>query len=166
MNNCSSYWSLADYLPLKVVVQYWCEKSGHKDQHCKDAKAAAIVSACDRKLIQYGRDDGKTFDDTATSLANRGNLTIHRESFDAWVTENFEDISPLPEKPLGTTERNTLLVIIAALCKESNIDWAKGKGGAEAISRLTQEMGAPISDDTIRAKLKEIDSAIESRQKT
>ena len=164
MKDCSAYWALADYLPLNVIVQYWCEKSGYRNQNCQDAMAAAIVAACDRKLIQYGRDDGKTFDDTATSLANRGILTIHRESFDAWVMD-FEDISPLPEKPLGATERNTLLVIIAALCKEAGIDWSRGKGGAEAVSRLTQELGTPISDDTIRAKLKEIDAAIESRQK-
>lgn len=165
MKECSLYWSMADYLPLNQVVSYWCEKSGFADQHCREAKSAAIASACEKGLIRYSRNDGKDFQDAALSLANRGILTVERESFDAWVMENFEDESPLPEKPLGTNERRTLLVIIAALCREAGLDWRKGKGAPANIVRLTEQLGTPISEDTIRKQLNMIDDAIEARQK-
>lgn len=66
------------------------------------------------------------------------------------------------EKPLGSKERNTYLVLFAALCKEAQIDY-KQRGISTAIQHLTESMGAPISDDTIRNILNKIDIAVESR---
>lgn len=66
------------------------------------------------------------------------------------------------EKPLGSTERNTLLVLIAAFCKEHNYDY-KARGIASSLEEMTQKLGAPLSDDTIRKILKQIPDAIEAR---
>ncbi len=68
------------------------------------------------------------------------------------------------EKQLSTNERNTLLVLIAALCKQANIDYNKA-GISSALAAATDEIGAPITDDTIRKILKQIPLAVESRSK-
>lgn len=68
------------------------------------------------------------------------------------------------EKPLRTKERNTLLTIIAALCDYSDIKYQE-RGAAIQISNMTQEIGAEVSDDTIRKVLAKIQNAIETRIK-
>lgn len=68
------------------------------------------------------------------------------------------------DKPMTTTERNTLLTIIAALCNNSAIDPA-GRGAAGQIAKLTEKLGATVTDDTIRKVLAKIPDALESRMK-
>ena len=67
-------------------------------------------------------------------------------------------------KPIGTSERNSLLTIIAALCDYSAIDINK-RGAAGQIAKLTEEFGAAVSLDTIGRALKKIPDALESRMK-
>lgn len=74
------------------------------------------------------------------------------------------DKSVEAEKSLSTKERHTLLVIIAALCKEANIDYSQ-RGVASAIQNLTENIGSPITDDTIRSVLKQINEAVDVRSK-
>lgn len=68
------------------------------------------------------------------------------------------------EKPMTTNERNTLLTIIAALCDYSAIIPAE-RGTASQVAKMTEEVGAPITDDTIRKVLAKIPDALESRKK-
>jgi len=68
------------------------------------------------------------------------------------------------DKPLMTTERNTLLTIIAALCDYSAIK-PDDRGAANQIAKLTEEIGATVSDDTVRRWLKAIPDALETRMK-
>lgn len=68
------------------------------------------------------------------------------------------------EKPLTTNEKNTLLVIIAALLKEQKTD-PSAKGAAAYIKKLTEDIGAPISEDTALEKLRQIPDALERRKK-
>lgn len=68
------------------------------------------------------------------------------------------------EKPIFTTERNTLLTIIAALCDYSAIKYQE-RGAASQIANLTQEIGAAVTDDTIRKVLAKIPEALETRMK-
>lgn len=68
------------------------------------------------------------------------------------------------DKQLTTNERNTLLVLIAALCNQAKIDYQK-PGISSAIALATEQIGAPITDDTIRKILRQISSAVESRSK-
>ncbi len=115
MEDCKKYWALADFLPVETIVEYWCQKSGFHSAHCREAKIAAIVAACEKEEIRYGRSDGKDFRDSPTDLKGRGILTIERESFDSWVVKNFEKDSPLPSKPLDVRERTAYLNTIAVL---------------------------------------------------
>lgn len=68
------------------------------------------------------------------------------------------------EKPLKTTERDTLLTIIAALCNYSAIKHDV-RGAANQIAKLTEELGAMVSEDTVRRALGKIPAALESRMK-
>lgn len=68
------------------------------------------------------------------------------------------------DKAITTTERNTLLTIIAGLCDYSAIVPAE-RGAASQIAKMTEEVGAPVTDDTIRKVLARIPDALESRKK-
>ncbi len=68
------------------------------------------------------------------------------------------------DKPLNTTERNTLLTIIAALCNYSDIKHQE-RGAAGQIAKLTVDIGAEVSEDTILTALKKIPNALETRMK-
>jgi len=72
--------------------------------------------------------------------------------------------SEKPEKPLATTERNSLQAIIAALCDYSAINH-QDRGAAIQIAKLTEEMGSPVSDDTVRRALVKIPGTLISRMK-
>jgi hypothetical protein len=68
------------------------------------------------------------------------------------------------DKALSATERNTLLTIMAALCHHAGIDPDK-RGAAGQIVRMTEAIGAPISDDTALRWLRAVPDALETRMK-
>lgn len=68
------------------------------------------------------------------------------------------------DKPLGKRERDTLLTIIAAFCKYEGWD-VQGRGTATNIAKLTEDLGAPVTDDTIRKVLGQISGALDTRMK-
>lgn len=63
--------------------------------------------------------------------------------------------TPANEKPLSTKERNSLLALVAALCKEAKYDLNQ-RGIASSLAKATEELGKPLSDDTIRGILKQV----------
>jgi len=104
-------------------------------------------------------------------------LEIHDEQADStflfgWAGavcpdfETIQDSNPKPplRKSAETNSRRTLLIIIAALAKKANIDLDE-RGSARKIMELTDEIGAHISDETIRKLKTEIVDAVESRMK-
>ncbi len=108
-DDCSKYWNLTEFLPLDTVIDYWCSDS----QQCRDAKKFALIHALQNREVGYIRKDGKTFDDDIAELVGRGNILIHKESFDAWA-EQFRD-SDEDVPILHTKERNNLYTLIGAL---------------------------------------------------
>lgn len=67
-------------------------------------------------------------------------------------------------KPITTTERNTLLTIIAGLCDYSAINHQE-RGASGQIAKLTEEIGAAVSVDTVKRVLDKIPNAVDSRMK-
>ena len=67
------------------------------------------------------------------------------------------------DKLMTAKERNTLLIIIAALCDYSDIN-PQARGTAKQIADLTSEFGAPVTDDTIRLIIKKMSDAVELRK--
>lgn len=98
----------------------------------------------------------------------KGHKTVYdfSEKLRRQSASRLRDSVPIPtvEKPLSTTERTTLLVIIAALCEHGTIK-PKERGAAMQIAKLTEEIGAPVSDDRVREWLKKIPDALESRMR-
>jgi len=67
--------------------------------------------------------------------------------------------------PLSTRERNTLLSIVAALCKEAKIDYSRPAKAAALVKDLTVGMSLSIGESTIESHLKRIPDALEARMK-
>lgn len=96
-------------------------------------------------------------------LSEVGGVLIIRQSEVTHLIEFLEGTAK-KEKPLTTNEKNSLLVLIAALCKEADVDWNQ-RGIATSLVAMTDLIGAPLTDETMRKILKQIDSAIDSRSK-
>ena len=68
-------------------------------------------------------------------------------------------------RPLLTTERNTLLTIIAALCKDTGYDHTKAAKTAGLIQSTAAQMGVSIGETTIEGHLKKIPDALATRMR-
>lgn len=68
------------------------------------------------------------------------------------------------DRPLLTRERRTLLTIIAAFCKYESID-PKQRGTPTDIAKMTDDLDAPVTAETIAKVLAEIPDALETRMK-
>lgn len=80
---------------------------------------------------------------------------------------NFESVfnePPKKERELSTNERNSLLTVLAALCDYSAINVSE-RGASRKIAEITEEFGAPLTDDTIRKFLRQMPEAVSGRTK-
>ena len=68
------------------------------------------------------------------------------------------------EKVPRIDAKRTYLLILAVLFKEAKIDF-DSRGTAGLIARATEELGSPVSEETVRNILKDIPEAIEYRRK-
>ena len=75
------------------------------------------------------------------------------------------DESTLRDQPLATKERNTLLTIIAALCKDAGHDYKKPAKTAGLIQSTAAMMGISVGETTIEGHLKKIPDALAARMK-
>jgi hypothetical protein len=78
--------------------------------------------------------------------------------------ESLEKPSSKVDRPLATNERNTLLTLIAALCANTGIQ-STDRGAAALLTQMTDGIGAPVSDETIRKVLRQIPDALATRSK-
>ena len=123
-SSCDHYWEHADWLPPWYILDRWCQR----DDRCRQAKYEALLTACERGDVQYGRRDGKRFDDPVRELAERRILIVERKSFDAWATQ-LDGKSPLagpprPMQPLPPTPAwakpiaSPVLPVVADACTQ------------------------------------------------
>lgn len=68
------------------------------------------------------------------------------------------------EPPASPKHRRTLLTLIGALCKAADLD-VKKRGVAQRLMEMTEQVGAPVDDETIRKIMADIPEAIESRSR-
>lgn len=66
---------------------------------------------------------------------------------------------------LKTIERNTLLTIIAVLCKEAKLDYTKHAKSAGLIMNMAATLDISIGETTIEGYLKKIPNALATRMK-
>lgn len=69
------------------------------------------------------------------------------------------------ETTLLTRERNTLLTIIAVLCKEAKVPYDKPAKAAGMIQSTAATMGVSIGETTIEGHLKKVPDALATRMK-
>lgn len=123
-----------------------------------ERKTHAAINADTFQALQADRDAlrgklEKSEEQTRRIVAERNALLGERDSLRSMV-----------DRGLTATERNTLLTIIAALCDHSSIK-PEDRGAAGQIAQMTEKIGAPVSDDTVRRWLKKIPDAMESRMR-
>lgn len=93
-------------------------------------------------------------------------LVIKIEELTRFI-QSLQDESSLPapnEKPLATRERNTLLVLIGALCQQLGINPASS-GVANSVVAMTDLVGAHVDEGTVKNKLDQVADVLERRQK-
>jgi hypothetical protein len=98
----------------------------------------------------------------ATGLPADSVLVVKISSLHAFEARLSEP-SEKAEKPIGGRERNTLLVIVAALCKLAKIDVNRSSAAGKTIESETVAMGARVPSRTIEEHLKRIPEALDAR---
>lgn len=73
-------------------------------------------------------------------------------------------VTETPSKTFTTRERNTLLLIIATLSEQLNIDIHKPEAAGVAIQKMAELSGLSISNQTIANKLKLLPDLLEKRR--
>jgi len=123
-----------------------------------ERKTHSAINADAFQALQVDRDALKARIEKAEEwakaiIAEKNALLGERDSLRAMV-----------DKGMTTTERNTLLTIIAALCKYERLD-PQGRGAAQRLMEMTDDLGAHVDDETIRKHLAKIPDALETRMK-
>jgi hypothetical protein len=146
---------------------------------CLYLNTEKIVDAIRHSELPGGR-DGVTVVDPSGVAKHR--LTIRHSDLKKWMAATEPGKTPaflfgeaglpdelhtanIAEKPLGTIERNTLLAIIAVLCKEAGYDPSKHAKTAGLIQGTAAGMGLSIGETTIEDHLKKIPNALATRMK-
>jgi hypothetical protein len=138
------------------------------EEHMRDDCKSGFLRyefAPEKKADEYYSWLIESSDFAAWLATNRIQPSVHIQ---AWFDETgitFGKAKPVEEKPLATRERNTLLAIIAALCKEAKIDYTKPAKAAGQILHTTDSMGLQIGETTIERHLKKIPDALGTRMK-
>lgn len=127
----------------------------------EDGKLWQLVSKYDRQKKHVPWNNARNFYPTG-SLPHATEIVISKTEIERFESQFLEPT--MSEKPLSTTERNTLLVIIAALCAKAGINHGDPKAASQ-IERLIALVGngASVTDETIRKHLQKISSALAAR---
>ena len=103
-------------------------------------------------------------DDLAALEAERYKNGWKPTEYDADPAHPVAAAAPtLQERPLGTRERNTLLLVIAAACKHAGLDPKKPAKTAAVLAGSASELGVQLGETTIEKHLKAIANALEAR---
>ena len=158
---CDHYWEHADWLPPWYILDRWCQR----DDRCRQAKYEALLSACERGEVQYGRRDGKDFDDPVRELAERRILIVERASFDAWAIRldgysplagPLRSMQPLPPTPAWAKPAHLPVspntVVVDARTRQAEAQTHEvAEAGNGVASTITPPAGDVPSDEIIAA---------------
>ena len=159
---------------VKTILRY------HHRSPISNAKLKALLQGMDHYVkevretegekfdVLFYRDKSKTIeidDDLFEEIKKKLGIQDDKGENPAIETDQLIDRPKADgDKPLTTNERRTLLIIIAALCDEAKIKPSQ-RGTAKRIQEMTERIGAPITENTIKNKLDEVPEALESRMK-
>jgi hypothetical protein len=90
---------------------------------------------------------------------------LHREVTAYEALHGADAVVAKVDQPLATRERNTMLSMIAVLCKEAKLDYKTPAKTAGRIRAAAEIMGIGIGETTIEGHLKKIPDGPETRMK-
>lgn len=123
-----------------------------------ERKTHAAINADAFRALQVDRDSLQARIEKAETWAK--GMIVEKNA----LLGERDSLRAMVDKAMTMTERNTLLTIIAALCDYSDIKHQE-RGAAGKIVKMTEEIGVPVTDDTIRNVFGKIPDALESRKK-
>jgi hypothetical protein len=146
----------------------WCESRSIElgeswwsllEEELKIASAASEEGENFRRSLEGGRH----VEEIEAEFEGRGMDSLFAE-IDLLRSKQKQPVAR-KEKALTTRERDTLLTIIAVLCKEAKIDYTKPAKAAGMIQSTAATMGVAIGETTIEGHLKKIHYALATRMK-
>jgi hypothetical protein len=102
--------------------------------------------------------------DAVGLLAALKAVTAENERLKEQLAAASHNMPTRVDRTLTKRTRRTLLTIIAALCRHTELDY-QARGFSQRIKVAAEELGTPVDDETILNVLKEIPDALESRMK-
>lgn len=151
-------------VPILLAVDPWYTATVYGGDFNNWLSRSEIVSAYSFKVNQaiVITDKESNWDSEQNRLERESKETnpIPLES-----ANRFAEKIDASKIPLSTRERNTLLSIVAALCKEAKIDYSRPAKAAALVKDLTTEMGLSVGESTIESHLKRVPEALATRMK-
>ena len=136
----------------------WMQRKGVAE--CEFSYAAKSSDCFDEGDIVYGIERSLCLKDV---LRDGVVMADELARFEALYNKNADSVQA--ERPLANRERDTLLTIIAALCKDAGYDHTKHAKTAGLIQSTAAKMGIAIGETTIEGHLKKIPDALATRMK-
>ncbi len=118
----------------------------------------------DRKANLNSRSENFKNDYFPCSWLPDDSLLVVRSTSIVDFLNSLESDQPKNTSSSQSKEKNTLLVMIAALCNELEIK-PNQRGVSASLEMMTENIGAPLSDDTIRKILRQLEDAVTARSK-
>lgn len=143
------------------IAAHVCDELIYLRTASKRGQSAFLDIAFQGMLAKTGGADAT---EVANVIAAYKALIVENQQLKEQLTQARTEQPAKVDRPLATRQRRTLLTIIAALCEYSAIDTA-GKGAAGQIAKLTEDIGANVTDETIAKAISEIPDALETRIK-
>lgn len=142
-------------VPIKGAAQYHLERLEHGLRERYE-----VVDSWKGANIIVER-DGKEHQLDYTEFPNGTQLGVRVEALEACIQQTSPKAADALDEPLGERERETLLVIIAALAKKAGIDMSHPTTAAKKIVREVELLGAKIHWQTVDNKLKQVKEVVE-----
>ena len=121
----------------------------------KDAPEGALVEQ-DDLVCQLPPDSGD-YGRPASEFPQGSVLVVRRPALEAFIQQHAPVPAPTSDpldKPLRQRERTMLLIIIAALAKEANVDVSKPVKSGHIISALAAAMRLEVAPNTVAAHMR------------
>ena len=141
----------------KSQIEYDYQMLCRRTSVLKDTPVGAWVEQEDL-LCQIPPDMGNDFGSRHESEFPVGSLLgVRRPALEEFIRQYAPVPAPTSDpldKPLGQRERTTLLIIIAALAKEANVDVSTHAKSGEIISNLIAAIGFKVAPNTVAGHLR------------
>lgn len=143
------------------IAAHVCDELIYLRTASKRGKSAFLDIAFQGTLAKTGGADAT---EVANVIAAYKALIVENQQLKEQLTHARTEQPAKVDRPLATRQRRTLLTIIAALCEYSAID-PTAKNAAGQIAKLTEDIGANVTDETIAKAISEIPDALVTRMK-